>query len=102
MVSGLGLFGFAQSITEDAPSEVKLPFRAGEWFEFRIHYGFFNASYATLELSQDTLKGIPVLHAKGYGTTTGLARWFFKVEDHYDTYFDEKKGYPILVYTRYL
>ena len=41
LVSGLGLFGFAQSITEDAPSEVKLPFRAGDWFEFRIHYGFF-------------------------------------------------------------
>ena len=94
LVSGLGLFGLAQSITEDAPSEVKLPFRAGEWFEFRIHYGFFNASYATLELSKDTRKGLAVLHAKGYGTTTGLARWCFKVEDHYHTYFDEKKVIP--------
>ena len=29
LVSGLGLFGFAQSITEDAPSEVKLPLGQG-------------------------------------------------------------------------
>ncbi len=93
-VSSISLLGFTQTITESTPGEVKLPFKAGEWFEFRIHYGFFNASYATLELSQDTLNGKPVLHAKGYGTTTGLARWFFKVEDHYDTYFDEKKIIP--------
>jgi hypothetical protein len=88
------VFGFAQPAPIKAPLEKKLPFKAGEWFEFRIHYGFFNASYATLETSNDTLNGIPVLHAKGYGTTTGLARWFFKVEDHYDTYFDEKKILP--------
>ena len=88
------VFGFAQPISVNAPSEVELPFKAGEWFEYRIHYGFFNASYATLELTKDTLNGVPVLHAKGYGTTTGLARWFFKVEDHYDTYFDEKKIIP--------
>ena len=94
LVSNISLHGFTQSITEEPTSEVNLPFRAGEWFEFRIHYGFFNASYATLELSNDSLNGRPVLHAKGYGTTTGLARWFFKVEDHYDTYFDNKKVIP--------
>ena len=74
LVSNISLHGFSQSITEEPNSKVNLPFRAGEWFEFRIHYGFFNASYATLELSNDTLNGRPVLHAKGYGTTTGLAR----------------------------
>lgn len=93
-VSSISLLGFTQTITENTPGEVKLPFKAGEWFEFRIHYGIFNASYATLELTKDTLNNIPVLHAKGYGATTGLARWFFKVEDHYDTYFDEKKVIP--------
>ena len=72
----------------------QLPFKSGEWFEFRIHYGFFNASYATLELLNDTINSIPVLHAKGYGRTTGLARLFFKLEDYYDTYFDEKEVIP--------
>ena len=94
LVYNLGIFGFAQSLYEGTTFPEKLPFKEGEWFKFRIHYGFFNASYATLELSQDTLNDIPVLHAKGYGTTTGLARWFFKLEDHYDTYFDEKKVIP--------
>ena len=47
-----------------------------EWFEFRIHYGFFNASIATLEVRKDSLNGQSVFHAKGYGRTTGLARWF--------------------------
>lgn len=76
------------------PVENIVPFNAGEWFGFRIHYSIFNASYATLSLTQDTIKGIPVIHAKGYGKTTGLARWFFKLEDHYDSYFDEKKIIP--------
>lgn len=70
-------------------------FDVGEWFQFRIHYGIFNASYATLEILSDTLDQIPVFHAKGYGTTTGLARWFFKVEDHYDSYFRKDTGLPV-------
>ena len=65
-------------------------FKAGEWFEFRIHYGVFNASRVTLELKADTLDQTPVFHAKGYGRTTGLARLFFKVEDHYESYFGQK------------
>ncbi len=94
LLSSKCLLSFAQLDTENTASDKGLPFKAGEWFQFRIHYGIFNASYATLELSRDTLKGMPVLHAKGYGTTTGLARWFFKVEDYYDSYFDDKKVIP--------
>ena len=76
--------------------EIKSSFKGGEWFEFRIYYGIFNASYASLELSKDTIKKIPVFHAKGYGKTTGLARLFFKVEDHYESYFSIEKTHPVL------
>src|SRR6056300_49367 len=69
-------------------------FQEGEWFQLRLHYGPFNASYATFSLERDTLKGKPVFHAKGFGETTGLARWFFKVEDYYESYFDAKTGMP--------
>jgi hypothetical protein len=69
-------------------------FKDGEWFEFRIHYGVFNASRVTLELKADTLDQTLVFHAKGYGRTTGLARLFFKVEDHYESYFGQKDGLP--------
>ncbi len=75
-------------------SEAQNAFQDGEWFEFRIHYGVFNASRITLELSADTLEQVPVFHAYGYGRTTGLARLFFKVEDHYQSYFGQKDGLP--------
>ena len=69
-------------------------FHEGEWFQLRLHYGPFNASYATLSLERDTINGHPVYHAKGFGETTGLASWFFKVEDYYESYFDEETGLP--------
>ncbi|MFD0863324.1 DUF3108 domain-containing protein [Sungkyunkwania multivorans] len=69
-------------------------FQSGEWFQFRIHYGIFNASYATLEVKEKNLDGKDVFHVKGYGRTTGLARLFFRVEDHYESYFDKATGRP--------
>ena len=69
-------------------------FTDGEWFKFRIHYGIFNASYATLQLNETTLNNKEVYHVKGYGETTGMARWFFKVEDDYQSYFDKETIRP--------
>ncbi|GLB50761.1 DUF3108 domain-containing protein [Neptunitalea lumnitzerae] len=69
-------------------------YKAGEWFKFRIHYGIFNASYATLELKDAYLNGKWMYHAVGYGETTGLASWFFKVEDTYESYFDKFSNKP--------
>ena len=74
--------------------KTKQSFQEGEWFQLRLHYGPFNASYATLSLERDTINERPVYHAKGFGETTGLARWFFKVEDYYESYFDEETGLP--------
>ncbi|MGD1947160.1 MAG: DUF3108 domain-containing protein [Croceivirga sp.] len=67
-------------------------FKAGEWLKFRIHYGFLNASYATLHLKSEKLDSIPVYHVVGHGKTTGFANIFFKVVDTYDSYFDKKNG----------
>lgn len=69
-------------------------FESGEWFRFRIHYGFLNASYATLSLTEEEFKGKEVFHVVGEGSTTGFARWFFKVDDLYETYFDKRTGKP--------
>ncbi|MFI2741432.1 DUF3108 domain-containing protein [Zhouia sp. PK063] len=69
-------------------------FKAGEWFKFRIHYGIFNASYATLEVKDDIVGGKPVFHVVGKGKTTGLARLFFNVDDDYESYFDKVDGKP--------
>lgn len=69
-------------------------YKAGEWLKFRVHFGPFNAVYATLHLKQDTIDSIPVYHAIGEGHTTGLIRAFFKVDDVYESYFGRYDGKP--------
>lgn len=69
-------------------------FKSGEWLKFRLHYGFLNASYATLHLKETKLDSIPVYHVVGHGKTTGFASIFFKVDDTYESYFDKRDGKP--------
>ena len=78
-----------------AKTPIKPAYKAGEWFKFRIHYGIFNASYATLALTEATWNGQPALYAKGIGRTTGLARLFFKVDDYYSSYFTKEDNRPL-------
>lgn len=70
-------------------------FDGGEWFRFRIHYGMFNASYATLEVTEEVLYDEPVYHIKGRGKSTGLLHLFFKVNDNYETYISKETGEPL-------
>ncbi|QYA27172.1 DUF3108 domain-containing protein [Gramella sp. MT6] len=81
------LVGTAQLYSQQA-------FEEGEWFKFRIHYGIFNASYATLEVDETKLGNKPVYHIKGKGKSTGLLSLFFKVDDDYQTYIDKRTGKP--------
>ena len=93
---------FAQETTlspSSLPTTVKTStnpaFKAGEWFKFRIHYGIFNASYATIELREAEWNGKPAFYAKGIGRTTGLERFFFKVDDYYSSYFTKDDNRPL-------
>lgn len=69
-------------------------FGTGEYFKFRIHYGIVNAGYATLEIKDATINNKKVHHAVGKGYTTGMSKFFFKVEDLYESYFDKETGDP--------
>ncbi|TPG33446.1 DUF3108 domain-containing protein [Flavobacterium pectinovorum] len=69
-------------------------FGTGEYFKFRIHYGIVNAGYATLEIKDATINNKKVHHAIGKGYTTGMSKFFFKVEDLYESYFDKENGDP--------
>lgn len=69
-------------------------FDVGEWFKFRIHYGLVNAGYATLEVKEAVINDKKVFHAIGRGYTTGISRFFFKVDDLYESYFDKETGEP--------
>ncbi|OCB77307.1 DUF3108 domain-containing protein [Flavobacterium crassostreae] len=69
-------------------------YAVGEWFKFRIHYGFVNAGYATLEVKESKISNKKVFHVIGKGYTTGMSRFFFKVEDLYESYIDKETGIP--------
>lgn len=66
----------------------------GEWFKFRIHYGLVNAGYATLELKESTRNNRKCFYAVGKGYTTGMSRFFFKVNDDYQSVFDQETTKP--------
>lgn len=77
-----------------AISQIK-SFQDGEFLKYKVSYsGFFNAGYASLQSKAVTLNGKEVYHIKGYGRNTGLSRFFFKVEDIYETYIDREKDIP--------
>lgn len=67
-----------------------LAFNEGEHFKFRIHYGFFNAGFATLDLKRGYYQGKYLYHAVGKGWTVGMSKWFMEVNDLYESYFDEQ------------
>lgn len=69
-------------------------FSTGEWFKFRIHYGMVNAGYASLEIKEATRNNKKVHHVIGKGWTTGMTKFFFKVEDDYQSFFDKETGKP--------
>lgn len=102
------LFGSIEGLTQNLDTEsidnhkrivyqekVGDAFQGGEWFRFRIHYGFFNASYATLSIKDTIYQGRPAYHASGVGRTTGLARLFFRVDDYYDSIFEKDVVRPL-------
>jgi len=69
-------------------------FKPGEWLKFRLHYGFLNASYATLQVKNAKIDGKSMYHVVGKGRTTGIANVFFKVDDRYESYFDKDEMKP--------
>ncbi len=84
------LVGF-QASNAEKPSA----FQDGEWFKFEMNYsGFLKAGNATLSVKETSLRGRPVYHVVGKGWTTGAIKWFFKVKDRYETYFDKVTGAP--------
>jgi len=75
--------------------ETQSAFQEGEWFKFEMSYsGFLKAGNATLAIKDTTLDGKPVFHVVGKGWTTGAIKWFFKVKDRYESYFDKETGVP--------
>lgn len=72
-------------------------FKDGEWLRYKMSYsGFIKAGSAVLAVKTDTLKGKEVFHVTGEGWTSGIIKWFFKVDDIYESYFDKETNKPYL------
>lgn len=72
----------------------KSAFDVGEWFKFRIHFGMITAGYATLEVKEAVINNKKVFYTVGHGYTSGMAKAFFKVEDHYQSFIDKTTNKP--------
>lgn len=66
----------------------------GESITLRIHYGFLNAGSANLTAQKTAYKGVPHLHVRGTGQTTGAVKAFFKVDDFYESYINMQTELP--------
>lgn len=70
-------------------------FGTGEWFKFKMSYSnWLKAGNATLTVKDATIKDKAVYHVVGKGWTTGMIKWFFKVKDRYESYFDKETIMP--------
>ena len=77
--------------------EKSVPFKSGEWLRYKMSYsGFLRAGTAILEVEETSLNGKKVFHTKGTGWTSGMIKWFFKVDDLYESYFDKTAVKPYL------
>jgi hypothetical protein len=69
-------------------------FSGGESLKFRVHYGILNAGYATLDVKEEVLNNVPVYHVIGRGYSIGMTKFFFEVEDVYESYIDKDTKNP--------
>ncbi|GAA4941432.1 DUF3108 domain-containing protein [Algibacter agarivorans] len=70
-------------------------FGDGEWFKFKMSYSnWLKAGNATLTVKDASLNSKEVYHVVGKGWTTGMIKWFFKVKDRYESYFDKNTIMP--------
>jgi hypothetical protein len=72
-------------------------FKSGELLRYKMSYsGFLRAGTAILEIEETDLNGKKVMHTKGSGWTSGMIKWFFKVDDVYESYFDKDTIKPYI------
>jgi hypothetical protein len=84
-------------LTATSGQDNKPAFKSGEWLRYKMSYsGFLRAGTAILEVEEADYKGKKVFHTTGTGWTSGMIKWFFEVEDKYESYFDKDNVKPYL------
>lgn len=84
-------------LTTTFSQEKIVAFKGGESLRFKMSYsGFLRAGTAVLEVEETELNGRKVFHTTGTGWTSGMIKWFFEVDDTYESYFDKDTIKPYL------
>ena len=80
------------------PTLTNKAFKRGEELTYKLHYGFLDAAYVYLNITNEKIEfhGRKTFHVVGIGKTNGISDWIFKVRDRYETYIDEKALVPWL------
>ncbi len=67
-------------------------FKQGEYLKFKIHYGFINAGFATLQVDDTVayMHGRPCYHIVGKGFTNSSFDLVYKVRDNYESWVDQQ------------
>ena len=91
------LFFVVFFLTTAFSQEKSAVFKSGEWLRYKMSYsGFLRAGTAILEVDEKDYNGKKVFQAKGTGWTSGPVKWFFEVDDKYESYFDKDSIKPYL------
>lgn len=81
----------------DKPSKVENnAFKAGEYVEYRVHYGAVTAGIAKMEVREKpvTINGRECYHMVGQGISSKTFSLFYRVNDRYETFVDRETLVP--------
>ncbi|MEE9408983.1 MAG: DUF3108 domain-containing protein [Polaribacter sp.] len=89
------LFLILTTVFSISSQEKKKAFKSGESLRYKMSYsGFLRAGTAVLEITEKDFNGKKVFYTKGSGWTSGMIKWFFKVDDVYESYFEKETVKP--------
>lgn len=84
-------------LTTTFSQKKEVAFKSGESLRYKMSYsGFLRAGTSVLEIKEKDFNGKKVFYTKGTGWTSGMIKWFFEVDDVYESYFDKDSIKPYL------
>ena len=94
---------FQFSIQESFGQKTRMyAYKLGEVLEYKASYGIIDAARAKLIIEKDFKKvgNRMTYHMVATAVTLGAYNWFFKVNDNYQTYIDNKVFLPLVFFRR--